>query len=56
MRMMLFFVSLSEILLHAPDPVSSSTAVQSPFAEAKHKNNVCISYRDLLTHKFLLKV
>lgn len=49
-------MSVSEILLHAPDPVSSSTAVQSPSAEAKHENNVCISYRDLLPHIFLLKV
>lgn len=52
---MLVFVSLREILLYAPDPVSPSTAVQGLSAEAKHKNNVCISYRDLLTHIFLLK-
>lgn len=52
----LVFVSLREILLYAPDPVSSSTAVQGLSAEAKHKNNVCISYRDLLTHIFLLRV
>lgn len=56
MCMMLVFVSLREILLNAPDPVSSSTAVQGLSAEAKHKNNVCISYRDLLTHIFLLRV
>lgn len=53
---MLVVVSLREILLYAPDPVSSSTAVQGLSAEAKHKNNVCISYRDLLTHIFLLRV
>lgn len=51
---MLVFVSLSEILLYTPCILIY--CCEKPFCWRKTQNNVCIGYRDLLTHIFLLKV